>query len=272
MASSVIICAVVWKCRRRQVLSVHLFQGCKIHTDCRDPLRASVGQHGGVLLLLLCPGHSWQCTHFDGRVNITSIQLSESPQLLVTVQAVEKDGVKVQEKVKSHLHRGNCKAMHRYNWSQTSIDAATKGTSFPFKHILVSKFPKECTYPCAGTGYQLNSLPRPTSHLRCSTLASALRNLLTITVHAPQPHVKTFKHLTFEEMVMLCFALLLDPSVGWGTWQVEPCLKCFWSPPSPHPSLVPHNLNFVLEILIDDLSMEDIICKSFVVNQVLIWT
>ena len=185
----------------------------------------------------------------------------------VTVQAVEKDGVKVQEKVKSHLHRGNCKAMHRYNWSQTSIDAATKGTSFPFKHILVSKFPNECTYPCAGTGYQLNSLPRPTSHLRCSTLASALRNLLTITVHAPQPDVKTFKHLTFEEM-----ALLLDPSVGWGTWQVEPCLKCFWSPPSPHPSLVPHNLNFVLEILIDGLSLEDIFCKSFVVNQVLIWT
>ena len=52
--------------------------------------------------------------------------------------------------------------------------------------------------------------PWSNSHLRCSTLASALRNLLTITVQAPHPEL-CFKNASTNEPLlgqMLSFELL----------------------------------------------------------------
>ena len=124
---------------------------------------------------------------------------------------MEKDGVKVQDKVKSHLHRGNCKAMHRYNWSQTSIDAATKGTSFPFKHILVSQFPNECTYPFAGTEFQL-LFPSPTN-FSPKVFHSGLRPQEPAHHHGARPATSRENFQTPYFWGNGHAALLLDPSV-----------------------------------------------------------
>ena len=81
-------------------------------------------------------------------------------------------------------------------------------------------------------------------HLRCSTLSSSLRNLLTITVQAPHPEILMLEHLHNSSLFRISKEWLVSTKSSFV--KLCDCVWCYLSPPSPQPSLVPHNLSFVL--------------------------